>query len=161
PAIGKRLRAGEPVLSGSFANFRFLSQEARMKTSGSRALFVLALAACLCPPAPAAVFQCGAGDVACLIGAIHAANADSAADTIQLAAGTYTLTAPDNTTDAPNGLPEVTSTISIVGPGAGVTTIQRDPALSSPSTNPFRILHVTASGNLRLEAVTIANGGLD
>jgi hypothetical protein len=37
--------------------------------------------------ASAAVFNCAAGDVACLISAINAANANSEADTINLAAG--------------------------------------------------------------------------
>jgi hypothetical protein len=56
----------------------------------------------------AATFSCAAGNVACLIAAIHAANATPVPDTIQLAAGTYLLTTVDNTTDGANGLPSVT-----------------------------------------------------
>ena len=44
----------------------------------------------------AKTFRCHAGDVPCLIDAINAANANGEANTIRLAAGTYTLTAADN-----------------------------------------------------------------
>jgi hypothetical protein len=61
----------------------------------------------------AAVFQCPAGDVACLIAAINTANGNGEEDTIELAAGTYTLTAVDNETDGPNGTPSITSQINL------------------------------------------------
>jgi hypothetical protein len=67
------------------------------------------------PSAQTAVFACAAGDVACLIAAIHAANATGEADTITLAAGIYSLTAVDNDIDGPNGLPSMTSPLA---PGA-------------------------------------------
>src|SRR5215470_6772489 len=65
----------------------------------------------LAPPSQAADFACAGGDVACLIDAINQANANGEANTITLAAGTYTLTAVDNGTfGAANGLPVITST---------------------------------------------------
>src|SRR5881397_310360 len=57
----------------------------------------------LCHAGYAANFACAAGDVACLIAAVNAANTNGQVNTITLAAGTYTLTAVDNTTDGPNG----------------------------------------------------------
>src|SRR5947209_20074862 len=56
-----------------------------------------------------AVFTIADGDVAGLVNAINASNANGEADTINLAAGgTYTLTAVDNTDLGPTGLPVVT-----------------------------------------------------
>ena len=74
----------------------------------------------------AAVFFCGAGDVFCLIGSIRSSNEQRGADTIILEAGTYALTAIDNTidsepgpflTEAGNGLPSITGRLTIVGTG--------------------------------------------
>jgi hypothetical protein len=77
---------------------------------------VTALAVILPRAIPAAEFACAEGDVACLIGAITAANANGEANTITLAAGTYTLTAVNNTAvDGPNGLPSITSPLTITG----------------------------------------------
>jgi hypothetical protein len=61
-----------------------------------------------------------AGDVAALVAAINTANGASGDDVIVLAAGsTYSLTAADNSPNyGPNGLPVVTSTITIQGNGA-------------------------------------------
>ncbi|MFN2477336.1 MAG: hypothetical protein ABR526_13465 [Chthoniobacterales bacterium] len=69
------------------------------------------LSASLLLPAPSAVqaatFNIADGDVAALKNAIAAANSNGADDIINLAAGgTYTLTAVDNTTSGPNGLPD-------------------------------------------------------
>src|SRR5262245_46805656 len=75
--------------------------------------------------AQAADFACAAGDVACLINAINQANANGEANTITLEAGTYPLTAVDNLTDGPNGLPSVTSTLTITGADAETTSIER------------------------------------
>ena len=44
---------------------------------------------------------------------------------IVLDAGTYTLTAVDNTTDGPNGLPSVTSPLTLTGAGAETTSLER------------------------------------
>jgi hypothetical protein len=105
-------------------------------------------------PSQAADFACAAGDVACLITAINTANAAGEANTITLEAGTYTLTDVDNSTDGPNGLPSITSTLTIKGDGADTTILER--ASSAPS---FRLVHVAASGNLWLAGVTIRGGG--
>jgi len=91
--------------------------------------------------------------VAALINAITTANGNGEADIINLAAdGTYTLTAVDNNTDGPNGLPSITSEITINGNGA---TIQRSSAGGTPA---FRIFHVAAGGNMTLNDLTVTNG---
>ena len=91
------------------------------------------------------------GGAAGLIAAINAANTGSGG-TIKLAAGcTYRLTAPNNSGQlGPNGLPVITSAITIRGNGATITR---------RSTAPFRILEVTGpGGNLTLQHVTITGG---
>jgi hypothetical protein len=109
----------------------------------------------LCPAAPAAEFGCAAGDVVCLIAAMQAANANGEANTITLEAGTYTLTAVDNTTDGANGLPSITSTLTIRGAGAEQTTIAR--AADAPL---FRLVHVTTARPLLLEGLTLSGGDI-
>ena len=86
------------------------------------------------------------GDISSLISAINNANDNSIADTICLEAGTFTLNAVDNSTDGPNGLPSITSEMTLVGLGAGAT-IQRDTA----SGVDFRLLHVAAGGDLTVD----------
>jgi hypothetical protein len=103
----------------------------------------------------AKTFSCGAGDVSCLIDAIHEANANGEANTIRLAAGTYTLTAVDNDTEGPNGLPSVTSTLTLQGAGADTTVIER-----ASSTTLFRLLHVATTGELTLEGLTVSGGNV-
>jgi hypothetical protein len=100
-------------------------------------------------------FTCGAGDVACLITAINTANANGKANTITLEAGTYTLTAVDNNTNGPNGLPSVTGIVTIKGAGADTTSLERD--ASAPA---FRLGHVAATGNLTLDGLTLRGGRL-
>jgi hypothetical protein len=107
----------------------------------------------LAPPSQAAVFTCLAGDVACLIDAIHAANTNGEANTITLAAGTYTLTAVNNDIDGRNGLPSITSTLTITGAGAKTTIIERN-----VSALPFRIIRVAPAGTLTLNGLTIRHG---
>jgi hypothetical protein len=92
--------------------------------------------------------------VACLIAAISTANSNGEVNTIRLQAGTYTLRAPDNDTDGPNGLPSITSPLTIVGAGARNTIIEREAAAPQ-----FRLLHVAPTGLLKLEDLT-ARGGL-
>ena len=91
------------------------------------------------------------GGAAGLVAAINAANAGGGG-TIRLAVGcTYRLTAPASSGAlGPNGLPIITSAITIKGNGA---TIARR------STAPFRILEVDGpGGNLTLQHVTITGG---
>jgi hypothetical protein len=110
----------------------------------------------LSPRVHAAKFTCPAGDVACLIDAINTANANGEANTITLEAGTYTLTAVDNTTIGigPSGLPLVTSALTLRGAGAEATSIARD--ASSPS---FRLVTIAAEGILTFEKLTLQGGG--
>src|SRR6266446_5779995 len=100
----------------------------------------------LAPPSQAADFACAAGDVACLIDAINQANANGEANTITLEAGTYTLTAVDNDIEGPNGLPSITTTLTLRGADPDTTIIER--AASAPG---FRLLHIAASGTLTLK----------
>ncbi len=103
------------------------------------------------------------GTTCTLINAITAANTDTAtngcpagsgADTITLTAD-VTLTAVNNGTifnTGPNGLPTITSVITIEGEGH---TIARSTAGGIPN---FRHLYVAASGNLTLNRVTLTGG---
>jgi hypothetical protein len=105
-------------------------------------------------PVQAKTFHCGAGDVACLIAAITEANANGQKhNTIRLEAGTYTLTTVDNNTDGANGLPSVTSPLTIRGAGADGTTIERD-----ANAPVFRLVHVAAGGHLTLSGLTLRGG---
>ncbi len=92
-----------------------------------------------------------ASDVLSLISAIFAANTNPDLDTLCLATGsTYTLTTVNNTTSGANGLPPITSPLTIVGNGA---TITRDPAAPA-----FRLLFVDDTGDLTLQDVTLTRG---
>jgi hypothetical protein len=102
----------------------------------------------------AKTFHCGAADTQCLIASITEANTNGQkTNSIRLEAGTYTLTAVNNTIDRPNGLPSATSTLTITGEGADITI------LKAPFSVPFfRLLQVAASGTLTLEGLTLRNG---
>ncbi|MGR8935311.1 MAG: hypothetical protein ACU837_13105, partial [Gammaproteobacteria bacterium] len=98
-----------------------------------------------------------------LTDAITAANTDTATggckagngtDTLQLSAATYTLKTIDNNTDGPNGLPSVTSAITINGATSG-STIRRSGAASTPS---FRLFRIAADGQLTLHRIKIQTG---
>lgn len=110
-------------------------------------------------PTPTDTPQCDpipnpANDVLTLIEAINAANDEAChpgADTIDLAGqGIYSFTGVDNTTDGPNGLPSITSTITINGNSATLNNV--DVAL--------RYFHVSAGGSLTLNNVYIAGGSI-
>ena len=116
-------------------------------------LMVLVVALGLARPGGAAVFTCAAGDVACLIAAIDTANANGEVNLIRLEPGAYTLTAENNFTDGPNGLPSITSPLTIGGNGSGNTVIER--AATAPQ---FRVFHVAQSGRLNLEDITVRGG---
>lgn len=94
-------------------------------TMGAWAIFGIIFIALLPHPAHAAMFNCQSGDVDCLIDAINAANATQEPDTIDLEPGVYSLTQVNNHTDGSNGLPSITSDISIRGTDANTTTIER------------------------------------
>src|SRR5215470_16138982 len=104
-------------------------------------------------PVQAATFACTAGDVQCLIASINQANGNSQTNTIQLANGTYTLTMPIGGPSGPSGLPQITSTLTILGGNAATVIIERDAAAPD-----FRILSVAASGDLTIQGVTLRDG---
>ncbi|MEI6045491.1 MAG: choice-of-anchor Q domain-containing protein [Chloroflexota bacterium] len=87
---------------------------------------------------------------------IAAANTAGGANTINLAAGcTYTLTVVDNTLTvglgtSGNGLPAITSQLTINGNGATITR-------SNTAPN-FRIFYVQAGGTLTINNLTISGG---
>jgi uncharacterized repeat protein (TIGR01451 family) len=73
-------------------------------------------------------------------------------DTIELENDAiYSLTAVNNNTDGPNGLPSITSEIIINGNNA---IIRRD----NDSVDGFRIFHVAGGGSLILNNLTVENG---
>jgi len=90
------------------------------------------------------------GDVAGLIAAISAANANPDPDLIVLEHGTYPLTAPNNPLYGKNGLPVINTPIIIYG---NCATIARDPAAEA-----FRLFYVTSAGNLTLYDLTLTGG---
>jgi hypothetical protein len=103
--------------------------------------------------AEARTFRCASGDVQCLVSSIADANANGRnKNTIRLEAGTYTLVDVDNTTDGANGLPSITSTLTIVAEGTGASIV-RD--TTAPS---FRIFHVASTGHLTLQQVSVMGG---
>ena len=108
--------------------------------------------------AVAAVVDVPAGDVPALVAAIAAANASAEDDTINLAPGeVYSLPAADN---GVNGLPVVTSKITIVGSasvsGGPDSSIARAPG----AVASFRIVEVAPSGDLTFEHVVLMGGRL-
>jgi hypothetical protein len=108
-------------------------------------LFVLSASAAGAEP----VF-CGAGNVPCLVAAIHQANAHPTLTTIWLAPGTYVLDVIDNDTDGPNALPSIVTPIRIQSDDA---MLARDSGAA-----PFRLFHVGVGGNLRLTGITLIDG---
>ena len=85
-------------------------------------------------------------------GRSNASNQNGNQNIINLEAGTYTLTAVDNDTNDPNGLPSIKGTITI-RQNDHLATIQRD-----PDAPPFRLFHVAPSGDLRLYGLGLRNG---
>lgn len=97
-----------------------------------------------------------------LVDAITTANSDtntggcvqtgtvSAADSIVLTVDT-TLTASNNSTYGPTGLPVISSMITITGNGH---TIERDPG----DPDVFRLIAINSAGNLTLQDTTLSGG---
>jgi len=112
---------------------------------------VLSGATCISTaPADPPTYTGAAGDTAGFIAAISAANANPDPDIIALEAGTYTLTAPNNTLYGKNGLPVINTPIIIFG---NCATIERAPAAEA-----FRLFYVTRAGNLTLYDQTLTGG---
>jgi hypothetical protein len=103
--------------------------------------------------AQAKTFHCSAGDVPCLIAAITEANASGKKNAIQLQVGTYTLIAVNNNNQGPNGLPMITSRLTIHGAGPDLTIVER-----SVNAPPFRLIDVAATGDLTLDGLTLRGG---
>jgi hypothetical protein len=104
------------------------------------------------------IFNVGSGDVATLITAINTANSNGQSNTINLTASTYDLTSINNDWYGPDGLPPITSNLTINGNGA---VLQRD----VNAIGDFRLLYVSGGlngelplGNLTLENVTLQGG---
>ncbi len=123
-----------------------------MKTS-ARSLLFLSLLLLSAFAASAGIFP--VNDVPTLKAAITAANLNGQDDTIEMAAGVYTLTARDSFL---NGLPLVGADgghqLIIHGNGA---TIQRIPAIDD-AAHRFRILQTDSGANLTLSGLTLTNG---
>ncbi|HUM71200.1 MAG TPA: CSLREA domain-containing protein, partial [Chloroflexota bacterium] len=84
--------------------------------------------------------------------AIQEANASSGADTIQLAAGTYTLTIPPGSgDDSASGDLDITGPLTIVGAGSAETIID--------ASGLDRVLHIhEIAGNVTLSNLTVRHG---
>ena len=120
-------------------------------------VIVAAMLGCLPGSVQGAVFKCGPGDVACLIAAMEAANANGQSNTVYLARGTYSLLEPYSI-DPPSfgvGLPPVTGNIAIVGAGPEATIIR---ASSPDPLTFFGLVEVEASGQLVLERLSLRDG---
>lgn len=78
---------------------------------------------------------------------IRIRKAGSGSDILNLTANAnYALTGMNNYTDGPNGLPSVSSVITINGNGATITG------------SYSRLLHVASNGNLKLNKLKLSNG---
>src|SRR4051812_21699431 len=96
-----------------------------------------------------------ASSVADLIADINAANAAGGSNTITLSSGTtFKLSAVDNGTDGPSGLPVIAvgDELTILGNG---DTIERS---SGGGTPGFRLFDVAAGGSLSLNGLTLSGG---
>jgi hypothetical protein len=94
-----------------------------------------------------------ATDTTSLISAIITGNSAGSPYRICLSNSTYTLTTSNNSgSDGANGVPVITSDITLHGLGAGAT-ILRDSAAPA-----FRILKVDTGARLVLENLTISGG---
>lgn len=83
-----------------------------------------------------------------LIEAVECANSNGTADVIDLDGQTVTLTDAYADYSGATGLPQITSNVTL-----------RNGALTRTGSNLFRILSVSAAGNLSLRNVTVSNGG--
>jgi hypothetical protein len=98
-----------------------------------------------------------AATVSDLIADIRAANTGGGLNSIVLTAPTtspYVLTAANNSTDGPTGLPVIAASnnLTIVGNG---DTIERSTAAGTPY---FRLLDVASGGSLTVQNLTVQNG---
>ena len=98
-------------------------------------------------------FTIANGDSNGLIEALNTANNNGVADTIHLAnEGLYLLNIVDNRSSGTNGLPLISSEVTING---NRSTIERNRAGNTPK---FRILHINKKGKLTINDLTIQGG---
>ena len=116
------------------------------------ALVLILVAACNARSKAVRVTTC---DVNGLINAIHEANRTADEDIIELD-GTciYTLAAVVDEVDGANGLPSITTALTIEGNG---TTIERSPADDTPD---FRLFHVSENARLTVDGLTLRYGSV-
>ena len=153
--VRERIEALEQQMNVMGAHTRTVERRLRWWRGIAYAVSLVSLVS-LAHPSQAADFTCAAGDVTCLINTIATANMNGETNTVTLEASTYMLRAVNNDTDGPNGLPSITSHLTMRGYGAGRTFIERD------TTGPhFRIFHIAAMGTLRLEGVTVKGGSTE
>ena len=118
---------------------------------GGKAFLAAVVATLMVMACPVSAATFTPTDVAALIAAINAANANGQSDTIDLGGRTFTLTAVDNTLDGPNGLPAIL-------PDGGSTltirngTIEREPGPSPASGHSFASLTSSTGASLALES---------
>lgn len=130
------------------------TQSCAMRLFGVPSLTMLSLSLAL--SAQADTFRCAAGDVPCLINAINEANGNGHFNTIRLDPGAYALTAIDNRSSrGDNGLPLITSRLTVRGTGTSETIVTR-----APGAPPFRLFHVGPQGNLTIDQLTLTRGVL-
>jgi hypothetical protein len=151
--VRERIEALEQQMTIMGAHTRAVERRLRGWRGLAYSMVLLSLLSLGLPAGHAADFACATGAVACLIDALNQANANGEANTITLEAGTYTLTAVDNTTDGPNGLPSVTGVVTIQGAGADATILERD-----DNAPEFRLVHAAATGVLTLDGLTLRGG---
>ena len=119
------------------------------------AVLALAAMALLLVPRPAAAGNWSVNTVPKLVEAINAANQAGGLNTLTLAPGkTFTLTAVNNTTDGPTGLPVIAANNKLTIRGNGATITRS----TAPGTPAFRLFEVAAGAALSLKDLTIANG---
>jgi hypothetical protein len=98
-----------------------------------------------------------AATVAQFIADIHAANSHGGTNQILLTApagSTYVVSAVDNSTDGPTGLPVITANDKLTILGSG-HTIERNTAEGTPA---FRLIDVAKGASLALKDLTLENG---
>ncbi len=98
-----------------------------------------------------------AASVSALIADINAANTNGGANTITLTAATtapYGLTAVNNTTYGPAGLPVIAANDNLTIVGGG-DTIERSTAAGTPI---FRLFDLAVGGSLTLQSLTLQGG---
>lgn len=114
------------------------------------AIAAAAAAATTAGPAAAAVISIAARDTAGLVAAIDHANRDPGEDVIELAARSLYVVERTAERGRALALPSIRSPIRILGNGAEIRAYTRQPLL---------LLEVAADGALRLEHLTLAEGG--